>query len=286
MQRETILVLGATGTTGSEVARQLITAGHRPRLWARDAARASAFAGAADIVEGDLSDDADLGRGLAGVNRLYLVSSGLEGPTLEKRVIDAARKAGVHRVVKLSVMTADRPRISYAKWHGGTEKYLMDSGLAWTMLRPGNFMTNAFDMWTPTIKTRSAFYQASGEGKWAAVDPADIGAVAVAALTLPGHEGRAYTLTGPESLNAAGYAAKIGHALAKHVEFVDVSPEDSQRELLGLGLPGAYVDAALELLAAMRANEWDIVSQDIATVLGREPAGFDEWARRNAARLG
>src|SRR5688572_21180970 len=105
-----ILVLGATGTTGGEVARQLIAAGVRPRLLVRNRAKAAEFEGKAEIVEGELENAASVAAALAGVEKVYLVASSLNGFDLEKKVIDAAKTAGVRHVVKLSAVGADADR--------------------------------------------------------------------------------------------------------------------------------------------------------------------------------
>jgi uncharacterized protein YbjT (DUF2867 family) len=277
-----ILVLGATGTTGGEVARQLIAKGQRPRLLVRSPQKAREFEGKAEIVEGDMDSKESVASALKGIEKLYLVSAGVNGMDLEINAVDAAKKAGVRHVVKLSVIGADAPAMTFSKWHARSEKHLMGSGLAWTMVRPGNFMSNAL-MWAETIKTQGAFYQPTGEGRWAAIDPADIAAVAVAALTGSGHEGKAYSLTGPESMNAAQYAAKLSSAIGKPVKFVDVPPEAAKDGMLKSGIPPPYVDALLDLLAAMKAGKADGVTDTVEKVTGRKPGTFDAWARRNAA---
>jgi uncharacterized protein YbjT (DUF2867 family) len=280
-----ILVVGATGTTGGEVARQLLAAGEKPRLLVRNRARASEFEYKAEIVEGELDNPASLTAALEGIEKAFLVSAGLDGPNLEIKFIDAAKKAGVRHIVKLSVIGADEPSLTFSKWHARVEKHLKDSGLSWTMLRPGNFMSNALLLWGETIRAQGAFYQPTGEGRWAAIDPADIGAVAVQALTKPGHEGKAYTLTGPESLTAAQYAETLSSVLGKPVKFVDVPPEAAKDSMLASGIPAEYVEAILNLMAAMKAGHTDIVTDTFERVMGRKPTRFEDWVRRNRAAL-
>lgn len=276
------LVLGSTGTIGGEVARQLIAAGERPRLLVRSPDKARAFDGQADIVAGDLGDPASLERAMRGVDHLFLLSSGADLVTAEAAAVDAAVRSGVTHVVKLSVIGADDPQITFARWHRASEDHIRATSLDWTFLRPGNFMTNALG-WAPTIRAQRAFYQPTGTGRWAAIDPADIGAVAVRALTSPGHAGQAYTLTGPESMDAAGYAAVLARVLGAPVQFVDVPPEAARQGMLDSGVPAPYVDALLDLLAAMKAGAADAVTPTVKQVLGRAPATFEEWARRHAA---
>jgi uncharacterized protein YbjT (DUF2867 family) len=277
-----ILVLGATGTTGGEVARQLIAAGQRPRLLVRNPQKAREFQGKAEVVQGDLDRPDSLTAAMKGIERLYLVSAGSEIATLEGNAIDAAKRAGVRHVVKLSVIGAENPVLTFSKWHAKSEKRLMDSGLKWTMLRPGNFMTNSL-AWAETIKTQGAFYQPTGDGRWAAIDPVDIAAVAVKALTGTGHESKGYTLTGPESLNGAGYAAKLSSVLGKPVKFVDVPPEAARDVMLKSGMPPVYVDALLDLLAFMKAGKADLVTDTVEKVTERKAGTFEAWVRRNIA---
>ena len=277
-----ILVLGSTGTTGREVARQLIAAGRQPRLLVRSPGKAREFKDDAELVEGDLDRPESVEAAMKGAEAMYLVSSGVRGRTQEIEAIDAAKRAGVRHVVKLSVFGADAPFYTIARWHAEVEHHLKGSGLAWTALRPANFMTNAL-MWSESIRSGGAFHQPTGDGRWAAIDPADIGAVAVRALTSPGHEGRAYAMTGPEALSAAQYARKISAAVGKPVAFVDVPPEAAHDQLLKSGMPTEYVDALLDLLATMKAGKLDVVADGVERATGMKPGSFDDWIRRNAA---
>ncbi|HEX4836298.1 MAG TPA: NAD(P)H-binding protein, partial [bacterium] len=138
-----ILVFGATGVTGGEVARQLIAAGQRPRVFVRSPEKARGFQGKAEIVQGDLSRPDSLVAAMKGVEKVYLVSTGANGPDLEANAIEAATKTGVKHMVKLSAFGADNPVLIFSKWHARSEKRLRDSGLQWTMVRPMNFMSNS-----------------------------------------------------------------------------------------------------------------------------------------------
>ncbi|MBI3105354.1 MAG: hypothetical protein HYY95_07255 [Candidatus Rokubacteria bacterium] len=152
------------------------------------------------------------------------------------------------------------------------------------MTRPEAELDARDDLVLPLHCTRPT-YQPTGDGKWAAIDPADIGAMAVKALTQPGHEGKAYTLTGPESLSAAQYAAILSRVLGRPVRFVDVPPEAARDSLRQSGMPEAYVDAVLDLLAFMKANKADGVFgvETMEKGLGRKAGTFEAWARRHAA---
>ena len=280
-----ILVTGSTGTTGGEVAKQLIAAGHKPRLLVRSPEKAKQFEGKAELVKGDLSDAASLTAAFKGIEKLYLVSAGLDGPAQEAKAIDAAKAAGVKHVVKLSVIGAEYEMISFGKWHRASEKKLEASGLAWTFVRPGNFMSNAM-MWAGSIKKDGAVYAPVGEGKTANIDPADIGAVAVKALTSSGHEGKAYTITGPVALTMQEQLDIIGKRIGKSLKFIDVPPEAAKKSMLEMGMPEGYVNALIELYAVMKANQASLVTNVVEEVTGRKAATFESWVERHAGIFG
>ena len=104
--------------------------------------------------------------------------------------MEAAKAAGVRRIVKQSVMGAAEEAYSLANVHRPVEQAIESSGLAWTFLRPNSFMQNTVTFMGGTIRAESAFYSASGQAAISHVDVHDIAAVAVQALTTPDHEGR------------------------------------------------------------------------------------------------
>jgi (4-alkanoyl-5-oxo-2,5-dihydrofuran-3-yl)methyl phosphate reductase len=278
-----ILVTGATGTIGSEVVKQLIEAGEKVRVLVRDPAKAAKFGGRVEVAQGDLEKPETLGPAFAGVDKAFVLAMGTDLAKLEGNAFEAAKKAGVKHVVKLSAMGADiEPGITLGRWHRESEEKLKATGVAWTILRPGNFASNALG-WVGSIKGQGAAFQPTGEGKVAPIDPRDIAAVAVKVLTSPGHEGQAYTITGPEALSGAEQVAAISAAIGKPLRFIDV-PEAAAREgMLKAGMPEGYVGPVLELMALIKAGYAGTVTPTVEQLLGRKPRSFSEWARDNAA---
>ena len=277
-----ILVTGSTGTIGGEVARQLIAVGIKPRLLVRSPEKAKAFEGKAELFKGDLSDKSSVAAALVGVDKLFVATAGLEGPAQEAQLLDLAKAAGVQHVVKLSALGAEYEAISFGKWHRANEKKLEASGMKWTILRPGNFMSNTFFS-LETIKGHGANYAPLGDGKYAPIDPADIGAVAVKALTGPGHEGKHYVLTGPVALGQAEQMAILSKAVGKPIKYVDVPPAAAEDGMLKAGYPAGYVKALLELYALMKSGGAATVTNTVQEVLGRPAVSYETWAAWNAA---
>ena len=139
-----IFVTGAGGTVGVALTRALLDAGVSPRLGFRRAEQvARAKAEGLDAVRVDLDDADTLAPALAGVDRVFLLATGVRGQVeAETRVVEAATRAGVGTVVKLSVWQADREAYALARLHRSVERVIEGSGLRHTFLRPNGFMQN------------------------------------------------------------------------------------------------------------------------------------------------
>ena len=121
------------------------------------------------------------------------------------------------------------------------------------------------------------------DAKIASIDIGDVAEVAATVLTGSGHEGKTYPLTGPEALSMAEVAEKLSAATGKHIQYVNVSPEDAKRAQLAAGVPPFLADALGELFAERRKGKESQVSQVIPTIFGRRATSFDEFAMRHAA---
>jgi uncharacterized protein YbjT (DUF2867 family) len=135
-----ILVMGATGTVGGEVVRQLVTRGERPRVFVRDRNKAGQRLGEqVEHVAGDLDRPETIEAALAGVNRVFLLTTqSRRQPDWEREVIQAATRAGGSHLVKLSVFRADgHSPLRIARQHHRAERVLEQSGLVATILRRG-----------------------------------------------------------------------------------------------------------------------------------------------------
>jgi uncharacterized protein YbjT (DUF2867 family) len=277
-----ILVTGATGNIGGEVVKQLLAKGAPVRVLARDPAKAARL-GAVEIVQGDLGEPETLGPAFAGVSRVFLAATGPDLARLEGHAIEAARKAGVAHVVKLSAWGVGlEPSILIGRWHQESEETLQASGMSWTMVRPSGFASNALN-WAGMIKGQGAVFAPTGDGLNMPVHPRDIAAVSVAALTAPGHEGQVYLLTGPEALTTAQQVAVISAAIDRPLRFVDVPPEAARKGMLESGMPATLAEAILELAALIRAGRGSVLSSTVADVLGRPALTFASWVNENVA---
>jgi uncharacterized protein YbjT (DUF2867 family) len=266
--------------------RVLSAKGIATRVLVRDPAKAAAIAALphVEIVQGDMARSDTLAAALHGIERAMLISSSdPEMLDVQSNFIVAAKKAGVKHIVKLSgIMPKLDSAFRFARMHGEIEKRLEASGLAFTHLRAGEFMPAYFRQ-VPNITARGAIFLPMEEARIASIDVGDIAEIAAKTLTGSGHEGKIYSLTGPQALTMTEVAEKLPAATGKTIRYVNVPPKAARQAQLASGMPPYLADALFELFAERRNGKEGKVWPDMAALLGRPPTSFDEFARRNAA---
>lgn len=278
-----ILVTGANGTTGSEVTRQLVASGRPVRAFLRSRAKAAMLPkSGVEIALGSFEDVASLDAAMKGVKAVYLIS--FDGPdqlALQANVIEAARRASVRMIARLSASSADpeSPDVLIAN-HGKGDRQLARSGLGHVLIRPQWFDQN-FLTYCPGGFIRLP----AGEARLPFIDVRDIAAVAIKALTEPGHDGKAYVLTGPEALSHAEVAAILSQATGKRFVYEDIAPEAYRRQLIEQGASALYADLILNLFERMRRRGSAEIHDDVRKVLGRPAIGFRRFAEDYAGEL-
>lgn len=278
-----ILVTGATGKVGSEAVRVLRQQDVPVRALVRDPQKAQTMAEAgAELAVGDFDDPTSLLAAMDGVSSVLLTSPGGE-PVQELNVVDAAARAGVEHVVKLTSKASPDSPVARQCWHAQIEQGLAASGLAHTLMRSNAFMQNTL-MVAPSIAKTSSFSSSIGAGRVGMSDARDVGAVAAALVADPtGHAGKTYWLSGPELLTYADVAAVLSRLLGRTVTFQPRSRAEDETEMVSAGLPqpvAAMNALALSLFADGDA-EW--LSPDMATLLGRPARSYEQFATDHIA---
>ena len=277
-----ILVTGATGSNGSELTKLLASRGVPVRAMARsrDGAKAIVALAGVEVVIGDFDDPASAERALRGVEKAFLLTNSSERAEARQRAfVDTARRTGLKHIVKLSQFAADEASpVRFLRYHAAVERAIVESGIAYTFLRPNLFMQGLLAFRGP-IASQGKFFAAAGDAKVSVVDVRDNAAAAAAALTGPGHEGRTYDLTGPEALTHAQMAATLSGALGRPVAFADVPPEAMRDALLDAGMPLWQADGLVEDYAHYRRGEASAVAPGVRDATGEPPRAFSAFAR-------
>ncbi|WP_431971669.1 NAD(P)H-binding protein [Nocardia sp. bgisy134] len=277
-----IVVTGATGNIGRSLVPLLAAAGAQVTAVSRGIGDVALPEGVRRVA-GDLGDPASLSPALAGAEALFLLITGeqlIAGPEPEE-VLGVVAAAEVRRVVFVSSLgTQTRPEAAGYDRIRAYENAIRASDVEWTILRPGGFFSNTY-AWAESVRAESVVAAPFGSVGLPSVDPADIAAVAAAALRDDGHAGRIYTLTGPALSTPREQATALGAALGTEVRFVELTPAQAREGMLRF-MPEAVADHTLEILGAPTPGEL-LISPDIEEVLGRPAGTYAEWAERNRA---
>lgn len=273
-----ILVTGATGNTGTMLVPALINGGHEVRALVRDEAKAAPLREAgAEIYVGDMDNSESLDGALEGIDKVYLCT--WNGPTQKDQVsnfLAAVKRTGTKpHIIRHSAFGTEKSRLVQHAIEA--EEMIKNSGCPWTMLRPTFYMQNTM-MAAPTVISDGAIYWDWADGKAGMIDLRDIVDSAVGVLTTEGHEGKSYTLTGPESISFHDVATKLGGALDKEVNYVAVPYEASKENMMKMGMPEWIVDGYCELSEGFSANFADRTTEDVQTLTGHPARSFDQFA--------
>jgi uncharacterized protein YbjT (DUF2867 family) len=275
-----ILITGARGTNGVELIRRLSAREIPVRAFVRDRTEAQNIAlPGVDVVEGDFAQPQTFAHALDGVDRLFLrIPSSPEAETQQRNLVDAARRAGVAHIVKLSQMGADEYSPSrFQRAHAAVENYIRESGVAYTFLRPNLFMQSVLQFQS-TIASQGTFYAAAGDAQISVVDVRDITAIAELTLTRTGHVDKAYTITGPEALTHAEMADKLSEKVGRRIAFVDIPPASMRQALLAVGIPLWRADGLVEEYELYRRGEAAKVTRTVGELTGARPRTFSQFA--------
>lgn len=268
----TTLVIGANGQIGSTLAALLAAQGQTVR-------RATSRAASNPLeVQLNLATGEGLSDALTGADQLFLMAPpGFANQhELLNPAIDAAKAAGVRKVVMLSAMGANADDSIPMR---RAELHLERSGLAWNVIRPNWFMQNFHTFWLHGIQAQGQILLPVGDAKGSFIDTRDIAAVAAKLLSSDDFVNAAYDLTGSESLDHTQVAAILSKAAGRPIGYTDI-PEDAMRQgLLGAGLPPDYAEFLLVILGAFKAGYAERITDSVQRITGREPIRMEQYAQ-------
>ena len=281
MKTGATLVVGSTGRVGREVARLLAEKGERVRAATRDPGR-FVFHAPLEPVHFDFDEPRTFGPALKGVERLFLIArpGDNNSDTAAKPLIDEAKKGGIRLIVNLTAMGAEQDETFMLRV---LEKHVEASGIPFVHLRPNWFMQN-FDSGPifTDIRATHAIHLPAADARLSFIDVRDVAAVASEVLTEKGHAGKAYTLTGGESLTHFDVAEKVSRAAGRRVAYVPISEEAARAGLAARGVPSGYIERWADFFRKVRKGLCAPVSGDVEEVLGRPPLLFDHYAEGHA----
>lgn len=240
----TLAVTGATGQLGRLVIENL-----KARAPAADIialARSPLKAGDLGVAarEADYARPQTLETALVGVDALLLISSSEVGQRARQHqnILDAAKRAGVQRIVYTSLLHADVSPLSLAEEHCATEAALKATGLAHTILRNGWYTENYTGSLGAAL-AHGALIGSAGAGRISSAAREDYAAAAAVALASDGHVGRTYELVGDQAWTLADLAAEVSRQTGRTIPYRDLPEADYAAALVGAGLPDGLAGA-------------------------------------------
>jgi uncharacterized protein YbjT (DUF2867 family) len=271
-----ILVTGAANSVGSHVVNELHGSGvpFRAGVHSRPVG-----------VEGvetcwiDYDRPATLRPALKGIDSVLLVSIGV---LHERAMVEACVESGVSRIVKLSAWKADGETYSEGRKHRVVERAIENSGIPWTFLRPNFFMQNFLMEHADSIRDEDTYYEAAGEARISHVDTRDVARVAVCSLTEPGHDGRAYELSGPEALSYQEVAETFSRVLGRTIRYTPLDDEEMKRFWVSRGYEQGDAEDYVDVARWARQGAAAQITDSVRAVTGKDPISFATFCRDHA----
>lgn len=282
-----VLVIGGTGTVGSQVVRELVARGADVRVLTRDPGKAKGLPGGAQAVKGDLLDPATVRSVFTGIDAVFLLNAVSATECHEGLMaVNGARLAGVGRIAYLSVHKVDQaPHLPHFGSKVAVEIALKASGIACAILRPNSFFQNDY-RYKDVMLQYGVYPQPIGDVGVSRVDIRDIAEAAAIWLTAapaaPGIE--THNLVGPTAHTGRSTAEVWSGALGKPIAYAGNDLDAWEKQAVQMLPPWMAFD--LRLMYAhfqekgLAATPADIES--LTSLLGHPPRSFEDFAAETA----
>lgn len=274
-----ILVIGGTGTVGSEVVKTLKKKNFNIMVLTHNEDHLKNLPSGVTGVMGDLSNKSTLFNALKDIDGVFLLNAVSENETqMGLNAVEAAKNAKVEQIVYLSIHNVDSfPEPPHFKSKIIIEKAIKESGITYTILRPNNFFQN--DLWfVDAIKKYNTYPQPIGSIGLSRVDVRDIADAAANAFGNPDHFNKTYPIVGPDTLTGKETAKLIGNKIGQPINYSDDlnqwshSAKEMMPDWMVKDLKMMY---QLFQDKGLKASESDFMMQD--KILGHEPRSYDEF---------
>lgn len=274
-----IVIIGANGRTGRLVVEELLAAGERPRVMVRDIQTAEdRFGARADIVEGDLNNNASVQAATQGCRSVFLCTPVSPSQVEQQNAVIEAAALNNAYIVKLSgLATYPGSFVDSGRWHAQSEAFLANSGTPFTCLHPYCFMQNMDAQLAGVVKT-GVLRSAVREAAISMVDVHDIAAVAAKLLCDPSiAPGKTLPLTSSSALSYAEMATIMSEVFKRSVSFKTQTIVDLQANLQTFGLPDWHARIILQFNRAFEEGLAATPCPAVREILQREPISFEQY---------
>jgi len=266
-----ILVIGASGTVGSELVKLLQSSG-------QNVVRATSKK---ELEEDQVHVNLQTGEGISeafvNVDRaFFLTPAGHTNPQeITGKLVDAAKENGLHKVILMTAMGVDADDNIPLRQ---AEIILEKSGLNYNIIRPNWFMQNFNSYWIAGILQHNKIFLPTGDARGSFIDTRDIAAVAAELLQTDSRNNQAFNLTGEESLNHTEVAEILSEVTGKTITYEDIPPAAMKESLIEAGLSKDYTELLLGILEAFKLGYSASISSNVRDIIGRAPITLRQYA--------
>lgn len=269
-----ILVLGATGTVGGLVLRELLARQQSVKAASRSP---HPSLGGAKHYPVDIMGGAGLSRALDEATTLFLVTPDMDDQLeVEQRIVDEAIAAGVRHIVKLSAFRADEETYLLGRTHRQIERHIEASGVTWTFLRPSAFMQNFVTYYAPALLGDGRLRLPCGDAPVSFIDVRDIATVAAKALIEPAYLNKSLEMFGPEPLSYAEAVGVFSDGMGIECAYEPISDDDYCRLIGG---PSRTFERIVDLFHSYSSGRASGEPFDMMAHAGRPLHKIREFAR-------
>lgn len=279
-----ILVTGATGNLGKATVEFLLKKipAKEIAVLVRDANKASDLkALGVNVRVGDYHDKDSLVKAFQGVEKVLLISSSDLNDRLgqQKRVVDAAKEAGVKHILYTGVsmqnfeQSALKPFMSD---HYDTENHILDSGLTYTFLRD-NLYGDVIPVFIGEHALETGINFPAGNGRVPYSLRKEMAEAFANVLSTAGHENKTYDISNVESYSYQDVADALSAHSGKTVAYNDVSVADFSKALAEAGVPEGMIGFSIGFATATKDGDFDIPNTKLEQLLGRKPSSLNQF---------
>lgn len=226
----------------------------------------------------DFEDPGTFSSALQGIDRFFLVRPPAISNVRKyiRPVIEQAVVSDVSHIVFLSLQGVEENPVVP---HHRIEKYIVESGISYTFLRPSFFMQNLSTTHREEIRERDELFIPAGSRRFNFIDVRDIGEAAALVLSHPErHENQKYELTGPRNYDFFEIARILSEVLERTIEYMDPSALGFLRRKRQEGYPLMHITVMILLYRAGQNGGEPRITDTIGQLLGRAPISFQTFA--------
>ena len=280
-----VLVIGGTGTVGSQVVRELLARKMVVQVLTRNEDKTKSLPSGAEGIIGDLLDPKTVRSVFTGVDSVFLLLAVSTSETHEGLMaVNGMRMSGVKHIVYMSVHNLEQAlHLPHIGSKLPIETAVKASGIPYTILRPNNFFQN--DYWFKEAMLKHSIYpQPIGDLGISRVDVRDIAEAAAIAFATPGHEGQTYNLVGPQAHTGKSTAEVWSRVLGKTISYGGNDLDTWEQQSLQF-LPAWMVFDFRLMYKLFQDKGFKAAPADIdrqTKLLGHAPRSFEDFAMETA----